>query len=511
MKPSGPTSGLSKEGVNASEILSVFVKTTSSTAVSFVLRAITAKIFALVLGPAGIGLFGLIRQIIDLCNLLSTAGGGTAVVQAVSSAGAGEQVQSVRTSAVLFVLFSVVMAVLFFFFGAPIVYSMAGVSAKDTANVVPLIAAVVMATSFSTFFGAVANAQGQYSRITLATALGSLAMMLVAYPVAVMAARGSVALYVMTQALPPLIMIALTYRAARFGGAYFWSVGAVRTAFDRRAALKILRVSAWLLLTSAISAVSALAVRMMVFARMDLDFVGQFTAAQVMAGIFFGFIIAPVQIYYLPQFSAARRSDETCALLNQFLSFAVLMTVPPLIGFLALKPLVVQALYSREFLPSLALLDWFLPTIFLQAPLWIIGTALIGVRRADRVVVVDIIQYGGFALLIGITLYVFSAPNLIGPSFTVAEAVACFACFCFARRIFGFMPSVSVMVRLAVGGAMVMGSAYVTVGQSEVEWFSACGLVLSGTTLSLLIASPQERSALMGFVSTSIIGRFAPR
>jgi hypothetical protein len=36
-------------------------------------------------------------------------------------------------------------------------------------------------------------------------------------------------------------------------------------------------------------------------------------------------------------------------------------------------------------------------------------------------------------------------------------------------------------------------------------------LVLSGTTLSLLIASPQERSALMGFVSTSIIGRFAPR
>jgi O-antigen/teichoic acid export membrane protein len=509
MTPVEPTPP--SEGVKASEILSVFIKTTSSTAVSFVLRAVTAKIFALILGPGGVGLFGLIRQIIDLCTLLSTAGGGTAVVQGVSSASAEEKVQRVRTSAALFVMFTVVVSVLFCIFGASLVDSLVGASAKDIAKTVPLIAIVVATASCSTFFGAVANAQGEYSRITVATALGSLAVTLAAYPIALAAANGSVAVYVMAQALPPLITIALTHRAAKFGSIYFWSAGPIRSAFDWRAALKMLRVSAWLLLTSAVSTISGLAIRMMLLAQTDIGFVGQFTAAQATSGIFFGFVISPLQIYYLPKFSAARRSGESPVRLDQFVSFSLLMTVPPLIAFLALKPLVIQALYSQAFLPSLVFLDWFLPGIFFLPPLWIIGSALIGIRRTDRVVVLDVFQYGGPAVLIAIALYGLRSPDLVGPSFAVAQATACFTCFWIARRTFGFVPSLSLTVRLAVNGATVIGAAFVTAGQSEVEWFSACALVLAGTVVPLLVASSEERAALVGFLSTSIIGRFAFR
>lgn len=508
MSPIEPANVPVSDGVKASEILSVFLKTTSSTAVSFVLRAVTAKIFALVLGPGGIGLFGLIRQIIDLCSLLSTAGGGTAVVQGVSSASAEEKVQRARTSAALFVMFTLVVSILFAIFGASLVESLGGASAKEIAGVVPLIAIVVATASCGTFFGAVANAQGQYNRITVATALGSLALTLAAYPVALAAAHGSVAIYVVAQALPPLIMIALTHRAARFDGVYFWLAGPVRSTFDRHAASKMLRVSAWLLLTSAVSGLSALAVRMMLLARMDINFVGQFTAAQATSGIFFGFIISPLQIYYLPKFSAARRSGEIPVLLDQFLSFSLLMTVPPLIAFLALKPMVVQALYSQAFLPSLVYLDWFLPAIFFLPPLWIIGSALIGIRRTDRVVVLDMLQYGGPAVLIAIALYGFRSPGLVGPSFAAAQAIACATCFWIARRAFGFVPSIALTMRLAASGALVLGAGIVTAGQSEVEWFSACGLVLAGTVVPLLIASSEERSALIGFLSTSIVRRF---
>jgi O-antigen/teichoic acid export membrane protein len=511
MRPTGPTTLPPKESVSASEILSAFVKTTSSTAVSFALRAIAAKVFALLLGPAGIGLFGLIRQIIDICNLLSTAGGETAVVQAVSSARPEEKVRCVRTSAAIFVLFSVIVAIFFFFLGAPIVYLVAGASATEIANVVPLIAVAVMMASCGSFFGAVANAQGQYSRITLATALGSLATTVAAYPVALAAAHGSLAIYVVSQTLPSLVMVALTYRAARFEGVYFWSVGTIRSAFDGRAALKILIVSAWLLLTSAISAVGALAVRLMLFARTDIGFVGQFTAAQALTGMFLGIVISPLQVYYLPKFSAARRAEQISLLLDQFISFAVLMTIPPLIGFLVLKPLVVQALYSSEFLPSLAFLDWFLPTIFFQAPLWIIGSALIGVRRVDRFVVLDVMQSGGFALLVGLALYGMDSPYFIGPSYTIAQAAACLMCFWVARQVFGFRPGVSVLIRLALGGVMVGAAAILTAGRSQVGWLASCCLVLAGTVLPLLIASAQERSALMGFISNSIIRRFVSR
>lgn len=67
------------------EILKVFLKSGSGSAANVLLNVAALKILARMLGPSGIGLFSLLRQILQTALTAGTLSGQTALVQGASS------------------------------------------------------------------------------------------------------------------------------------------------------------------------------------------------------------------------------------------------------------------------------------------------------------------------------------------------------------------------------------------------------------------------------------------
>jgi len=63
------------------EILKAFTKTVSGTAVSLVISSLSVKIIASIIGPSGMGLYSILRQIHSTTLIAATMGGQTALVK----------------------------------------------------------------------------------------------------------------------------------------------------------------------------------------------------------------------------------------------------------------------------------------------------------------------------------------------------------------------------------------------------------------------------------------------
>lgn len=67
-----------------SEILIAALKVESATLASLVVWVVTGKMLALQLGAAGVGIFGMLRQLLQYPRVVATINGRTAMVQGIS-------------------------------------------------------------------------------------------------------------------------------------------------------------------------------------------------------------------------------------------------------------------------------------------------------------------------------------------------------------------------------------------------------------------------------------------
>jgi O-antigen/teichoic acid export membrane protein len=478
----------------AHEIAAAFVRVGSSTVIGFVLRAATTKIFAVTAGPAGIALFGLIRQIMDIAGATAIPGGGGAIVRAVSGAAVTTRDGIIRTAAVLTLAGSLSIAALLAFGGPGVLGAVAGDAAPMLAAQTPWMALVILLEIAGAFSTAVVNGKGQYATIVFAGAAGSLAVLIAAYPVGKAAGGGNFLPFVLCWALPPVVVIAMAARALE---PWRWIASASGARFDRRAARQLYGLSLWLEMMSLATAGGGIAVRFLLLSSAGLAALGAFTAAFQMSGAFLSLLTAPLQMYHLPSLSTARKLEEKRRMLEAFLSFSGLLGSGLAVVLIAGKPLLIELLYSRDFVPALAFLDWFFPGLYIQALSSVYGHAMLAAGSGRAACGVEAVRSGTFVALTAAALFVADDPSLIGPAFLVTRALGLWLAARTAGRIYGTRPAEPMGRRLRrlVPAATVTAVAAVAMGRPSFDWTVA---TLSGTALLVLVAAarPQERAAL---------------
>jgi O-antigen/teichoic acid export membrane protein len=478
----------------AHEIAAAFVRAGSSTVIGFVLRAATTKIFAVTAGPDGIAIFGLIRQIMDVMILAATPGGGAAIVQAVSGAAATTRDGIIRTAAVLTLAGSVTITALLAFGGPAVFRAVAGDAAPVLAAQTPWIALMILLGVAGAFCGAVVNGKGQYATIVFAGAVGSFAVLIIAYPVGKAAEGGNFLPYVLLQALSPVVMIAMAARALE---PRRWLSSTRGTGFDPRAARQLYGLSLWLEMMGLAAAGSGIAVRLLLLSSAGLAAVGAFTAAFQMSAAFLALLTAPLQMYHLPSLSTAREAEEKRRMLDAFLSFSGLLGGGAAVVLIAAKSLLIELLYTSDFVPALAFLDWFFPGLYIQALSSVYGHAMLAAGSGRAACGVEAVRSGTFVALTAAALFVADDPSLIGPAFLVTRALGLWLAARTAGRIYGTRPAEPMGRRLRrlVPAATVTAVAAVAMGRPSFDWTVA---TLSGTALLVLVAAarPQERAAL---------------
>ncbi len=340
--------------------------------------AIAVKLLAVVTGPAGVGFYSVLRQLQQMLSSMASIGGQNAVVQGLSSQ-VGQRRENFFISTLYLFIFMNLLVCGVVLIGADLIAKLA--LAGGHASAVRWLTIPITLGTLLFFFRGVLTAEMQYGSVALINMLTGLGAALVALPSGVAFIYGYPDVLVLAVGggiLPALVVAFIHVR--RLG--YLIDLSAIA---PDRIALEAVKRFLSVALPSLLSLMFTLGCILVVRARAvhlyGLEGAGQFDAAWSISAMYLALFLASLQSYLLPELSKIEKGVALQSALSRAFHFALMLSLPLIVGLVVLKPLVMSLLFSKAFMPALDVLRWVLLGDFVRVLGWIMSTTLIA--RAD--------------------------------------------------------------------------------------------------------------------------------
>lgn len=471
-------------------IVSSTFKTAVGQFFGLALGAIAVKFLAVLAGPAGVGLFSILRHLQQIFSSIASVGGQNAVVQGLCSHSGAERNRFFLSSFYLFVFVNLLLCVGVLLFADTIAALVLG--GEHASAVRWLVIPVTLGTALF-FLRGILTAEQQFGSLSMVNMLNGLGAVVVALPVGLAYAGGypDMLLLLLGGGLFPAALMAFVYvsRLGYFGSRQELAIGGIR--WD--AALRFLRVAVPSLLSLFMTLGSVLIVRAYIVRLYGLEGAGHFDAAWSISALYLTLFLVSLQSYLLPELS---QIDEPSALqnaLSKVFRFSLISSLPLIVALVVLKPLAINILFSQAFIPSLNILRWALLGDFVRVVGWIISTTLLS--RADM---------KGFALgevlwsvVFTLAALVFLPNGIEWVGFAYLLAYLAYFAFLIWRLHsgHGVTLGVSAAVQWLAGFSIVIVSAWLCWSDSSILNWSLL-MILPAMLFSLSIMQANERSYL---------------
>lgn len=458
----------------------------SASAVSIVLGLVSAKVNAVLLGPDGVGYMGLLQGLVSLAMLVAGMGVSTGLIRAGAQALARadeRQVAALRGGAWLLsgalgggaLLLMIVLR-------GPLSRALLGSAAHGGAVVLMGVALLFnLAAAVQTGVLNAYQRLGDLARVSMLTSVGTVAVTLllvwtwrtrgiapavlagfvVSWAVSFCFMRARTLAPHVSVARPEVLAAASTL--LRFGGPYTASM--------------------------LVGAGVQLLVPVLILHALGRNEVGYYRAASAIALTYLGFLLSAMAQDYYPRVAAASEQAATLdRLINEQLRLVLLLAGPIILGMLALVPYLVPLVYSRQFVPAVALLEWQLLGDLFKFASWTMSFVILARAGSTTFFVTEL---AGGALLLGTSglgLHWFGLAG-VGGSFALTSAIYCLLCWALLRRAIGLRWTMQ--NKLLFGGfavAMLVTQALPYAGLGNFRTPLALALaVLSGAGSAYLI------------------------
>lgn len=341
-----------------------------SSLMNIALGMVRTKAMALLLGPSGVGLFGIFGSIANLTQSVAGLGiNSSGVRQIAEAAGTGDAERIAQTAMVLrrvALLLGFLGAALLLIFGRQI--STFTFGSGERAGAVAFLSLAVFFNLVSDGQGALIQGLRRISDLARMRVLGALFGTLVSIPVVyVLGERGVV---------PSLVFVGVTAFAAST-----WysrkidippcSLSLARMGDETAALLKL----GFAFMASGLMAMGvAYFVRITVLHKVGFAGAGLYQSAWMLGGLYVGFILQAMGADFYPRLTASADDHPACnRMVNEQAHIGLLLAAPGVIGTLTFAPLVITIFYSARFGPALDLLRWISLGVTLQVIGWPMG------------------------------------------------------------------------------------------------------------------------------------------
>lgn len=369
------------------------LKTASGQFFGLLFGALAMKLLAVLAGPAGVGLYSVLRQLQQVLSSVASVGGQNAVVQGLSSHSGPARQRFFLSTLYIFLLMSLLVGIAVFAAAELIAtWTLAG----SNVSAVRWLVIPVTLGALLFFLRGVLTADMQYGSVALINLLTGVGSAVVALPAGLAFTRGYPAFLVLLVGgglLPALVVAFIHVR--RLGYLASWrDLAPSGAGWD--AARRFLSVALPSLLSLMLTLSCVLAIRARAVQLYGLEGAGQFDAAWSISAMYLALFLTSLQSYLLPVLSKIDKGAALRTALSKAFHFALMLSLPLIVGLVVFKPLVVYLLFSEAFMPALDVLRWVLLGDFVRVLGWIMSTTLIA--RADM---------KGFALAEGLWSLVF--------------------------------------------------------------------------------------------------------
>lgn len=376
--PQPEASSVGGQRTSYREILVSTLLIGGSSGVNVLISLLRVKAFALLLGPAGVGLLGVLQSLADLVRSAAELGiNSSGVRQIADAAASGDERRIAVTVKVLrrvALALGVLGAIATIVLAQPL--SQLTFGTPERAWLVALLSIVVLVRLVSD--GQAALLQGLRRVADLAqinvlgALLGTVASLLIVWVwgtdgivpsliamvslSALVSWRLSRRVEMVAQPVPPAVLVSELRGLLRLGTAFMASA---------------------LLMTA-----TAYVVRLLVLRHGTEEAAGLYQAAWSISGLYVGFVLQAMGADFYPRLvGAIDRHDECNRLVNEQTRVGLLFALPGVLGTLTLAPLALVLLYSPAFADAAGLLRWMCLGMAMRIITWPIGYIVVAKNR----------------------------------------------------------------------------------------------------------------------------------
>lgn len=351
------------------DIVNAALKIGVATLASLLGWVVAGKILALTLGAAGIGLFGLLRQLLQNLTLLGTFNGQTALIQGIARRTTpSDQVRYAASVLQIFLLLAGAVA-LGLILASPVLGGWLIPHRQASALLRWLALATVISVAQVYFLGLL-NGHRLVNELAKSQLLGPVAVVALAVPMVWLVRHGYPSGFVLMLCGPPLVVTIAAARAARKAG---WLPTFFHWNINRADSSHFFRTSGVLLLAGLVTTGAQFFQNWLVATQRGLELAGQFWTAWTLSMSYVTLMLGSFGTYYMPSLSRLADPSQRPPLIQKYLRLS-LVAMPVLVSVvIVFKPWIIRGLFSQSLLPALKVMRWMLVGDFFKTFAWVLA------------------------------------------------------------------------------------------------------------------------------------------
>ena len=332
------------------DILKSFSIVGSAQIVNIVIGILRTKLFAVFLGPTGVGLLGLFQSIVDIIKNVTGLGLNVSAVKFVAEANAEKDNELVSAIIAILKKWGIITGLA----GTIITISLnAPLSEFTFGN--SLYRFPIIALSTTLFFTSVAQMylgilQGlrEMKHFVLASVWGYLLGFLITIPMVYFGGQNSVVYVIIINSVTLFLSTNYYFRKIKYRY--------IKNSFSEvlRKGKKIVQLGSYMTFTTIVATLTLYIIRQYILTHDSMEGVGIFQASWSLAIIYIGIILNAMGADYYPRLAMISDNDSRLNILtNEQTMVTLLIGSPVVILMLLFMPVSVRILYSESFLEGL--------------------------------------------------------------------------------------------------------------------------------------------------------------
>lgn len=489
------------------DLIKAALKTGSGTISTLLFGILSTKVMAVMLGPSGIGLLSLLRQVRQTAVAVATVSGNTALVQGISVREATERKHYIKTVLFLMTLFSCLVSFSLFLGADHVSGWIFGLDGNKFVALIRWLALPVLLSSLVVFFSGVLNGFRAIGRLAIVNVVGSFTILVISYPVAYFFKDGyeMAFIWMMTASSISALITAIFFLRGQGLIDLFFSD--FLSSLNRKDANHFLTISMAMLAGGVANTVVILLIRSMVTHDSGIEGAGIFDVAWTLSMMYVGLITQSFGTYYLPTLSKCNSAAERIILIQRVFHLATLVLVPVVVSVVVLKPTLLHLLYSDEFYPSLSLIRWMLIGDYFKVTSWIFGTLILAYADMRTFLWTELPSLLFLFLSAYFSISLFENIEGIGIGFLLLYILHLTFMSYYAISKYKYIFTVTSVIHWFIGLLLIIIFSFITWNSVNISFFiSVLGIILS-IILSFLFLTKGEKNRCFDYIFSKIVRR----
>jgi O-antigen/teichoic acid export membrane protein len=489
-------------------LISAIFKTGLGSALSIAFGALAVKILALLVGPSGIGLFSLLRQIQQTGSGIASVGGYTALVQGIASRSGEQRVRYVFTAAHFFAVGIMLVSIAMVVLAPQLTWMIYGSRDPQLISVLRWLAIPCAIGGISSFFIAILNGYGAIGDVAFVTALTSIVAAACAYPAGHFVRQGHSAAFVV------LLGVSLTASAAygiwrSIHGGWLREYLAVRPEYCWDSARQFSSFALTTFAASMMTTGSGVVLRAMVLRRGGLASTGILDAAWTISMTYVLLSLTSFSTYYLPVLSGTHERPEQHLLMRRLLRASVLIMVPMICAMIVCKPLLMTLLYTHEFAPSLMVLRWMLIGDYIKVASWALAMPMLAYADMRAFFWSEVITKAALIGLAAISVFGFSSVEGVGVAFLVSYVGYFSFTLLYVRKRLALRFNLKEAIFWFAGLGVIVIASSLTWQARTIQPIPALAVAILAVAFAFITTGKEERKQLLMLLTNRGVGAAA--